>query len=391
MIQGTEEGRPDRTFVPFAFVQVIAEGIPADPVEGLEGDTLSPYNDAYAAFNVLSGDDVRHGVSVRRARLGVRGAVPNTDQNISYFFAAEFGSNPVTAGGELFALMDASVTFRTPVANVRAGQFKLPLMDETIEAVHVTSDFANYSIVARRLIAERPVEGEFLVGRPNGFRDVGVQFFDAHLLGDVELGYAVMLANGRPRELDATSAKDVVGRVQLSWLLDERRMHPERDELSFWGWGQWGERDYLAGEKMRLRVGGGAQIRVGGARGRIEGVYADGMLTGGNKPPFPGQALSVLPDGEAWGATSLVGWRFDNPLELDLGANILHQEPDGGPNERIFWEGIVGAQWFFTPRAKLLANVAFRGIEAPNPASPNVERILETMGPRFSLQATVRF
>ncbi len=392
MIQGSEEGRPDRAFVPFAFLQVVAEGIPASPVDGLEANALVPFNGRFAAFNVLSGEDVRYGLGVRRARVGVRGAVPKTDQAIVYFLAAEFGANAVTAGGERFALMDASVTFRTPVTFIRAGQFKLPLMDETLEAVHVTTDLVNYSIVARRLIVERPIDAEYLVGPANGFRDVGVELFGAPLLGNVELGYALMLANGRPGTLDPTSHKDIIGRLQLSWLWDtKKRFKARRDEVSLFGWSQWGKRNYLDGQKTRFRAGVGAQLQRKSLRVRLEGVWADGLITGGRKPAFAGEPLVVLPDATAYGVTSLVGWRFDNPLEVDLAANLLHQEPGGGPNERIFWEGIVGAQWFFTPRAKLMFNAALRGIEAPNPASADVDRILQTVAPRFSLEATVAF
>ena len=106
------------------------------------------------------------------------------------------------------------------------------------------------------------------------------------------------------------------GRLQLAWLLDERALHPERDELAFYVWGLTGERDVTAAQRVRRTR----------APPRPWPAYAGG-------PPCPGSPLAQVADGEAWGATALAGFRPIPALELDLGINRLHTLPDGGVDQ----------------------------------------------------------
>ena len=390
MIQGTEEGRPDKPLQPFGFLQVLAEGVIAGPVEGLESDALDGYNGELAAFNILSRGDAPWRISVRRARLGVRGSIPKTDQTVNYFFAAELGTNGATIGQPI-ALMDASLTFNAPFLRVRAGQFKLPAMDETLEAVHVAGDRANYSIVARQLVLERSIQNGRFQGAVNGFRDVGIQLFDAYKFGDIELSWAAMGASGRPGPFEFDRSLDGIGRLQVSWLLgDRRQFHPKRDELSGFVWGQAGSREVDGEEIPRLRVGGGTQLRTNGWRARLEAVWADGVLPAGTTPPFAGNPIPVLADATAVGGTTLLGYRPTDAIEFDLFFDVLHRRPEDPAGERLFADTTLGVQWFISSHAKLMANAALRHIGAPN-ASTDVQRIISSIGPRFSLQATGHF
>ncbi len=388
--QGTEEGRPDKPFLPWGFLQIVAEGIVAEPVEGLEAPALQPFEGRYAAFNVLSGDDGRLSFSVRRARIGARGAVPGTDQRVSWFVALEAGDNAMTLDDPVI-ITDASVTLSSPWGpRLRLGQFKLPTMDETLEAVQLTSDTLNFSPVATRLMLERPIEGDAFVGNAYGFRDVGAQLFDTVRAGDLELTWAAMVSNGRTGSLNDDSGLDLTGRLQLAWVLDERRLHPDRQEVAVFAWGQRGEREVAGDQVTRLRAGGGAHLRLGPGRLRAEAVWADGVLFGGPKPPFPGQPLAVVAEGDAWGYTLLGGLQVLGPFEIDAALSQVFHLPDGGPDERTFLEATLGAQWFISPEAKLMAAFTWRDIDAPQ-AAGDASTILETVGPRMGLQATVRF
>ncbi len=216
--------------------------------------------------------------------------------------------------------------------------------------------------------------------------------FDTVALGPLRLSYAATLTNGAPRTLDGDDDKDIGARLQLAWLPKPKQENkPERDELALFGWALSGKREVTPDRReRRLRAGGGAQLRSGPLRVRVEGVYAKGVLPTGASPPFAGQPVAVSPDGDAWGMTALIGTRITPELEADVALHRLDQEPDGGPARRIFWESVFGAQWFFSPKAKVAANLALRRIEAPE-ASADARRIVGTIAPKAGIQATVRY
>lgn len=395
MLQSTERGRADQGLKVWGFAQLLGEAIIAEPVTGLSSPTLEPYNGRYASFNVLSGPSTRTSFSVRRLRLGVRGAIPETAQRVSYFVAAELGQNALTEASAV-QLVDASVTFDLHEAfRVRVGQFKLPLADETLEGNPYTADMINLSNVVVALLHERQiVEG---VVRPggSGTRDLGVQLSGSPRLGFMgrpELAWALGLTNGRQGGLDDHDAKDLSGRVQLAWLLDDEPLRAERDELALYMWALSGERAVTAQEVVRrTRAGAGAQWRWRQRlRLRLEGLWAQGALIMGPRPPFPGNARAVVFDGEAWGVTGLASFRPIPKVELNLGLNRLHTLPDHGADERIGWEEVAGVQCFVHPKAKLMFNFALRQTYAPE-GSADLKAILATQGPRQSLQITATF
>ncbi len=105
---------------------------------------------------------------MRRVRLGLRGSVPDTDQAINYFAAVELGQNAATSDGP--ALMDASVTFNSPWGpRLRAGQFKLAMMDETLEAVHVSADLIDFLSLRRGYFRNAGSKMASKWGRPTPF------------------------------------------------------------------------------------------------------------------------------------------------------------------------------------------------------------------------------
>jgi hypothetical protein len=389
ILQSTERGREDQGVAVWGFAQLLGEAIVAEPVEGLlvAGASLASQNGRYASFNVLSGEDTRASFSVRRLRLGVRGAIPKTDQRVVYFVAAEYGQNAMTEA-DAVKLVDASVSFDLHEAlRVRVGQFKLPLADESLESNPNTADLINLSNVTATLLHERPVAGGVVAPGATGTRDTGVQLSGSLRWDQLELAWAAGLSNGRAGALDDNNAKDLSARLQLAWLLDGAPLRAERDELAVYVWGLTGIR---AANVRRTRLGGGVQWRWQQRwRLRAEGMWADGALILGPKPAFPGNARAFVEDGTAWGITGLAGFRPIPALELDLGANRLHTLP-GEADARISWEQIAGVQWFAHPNAKVMLNGALRQTYAPR-GSDDAKRILATQGPRISLQVTATF
>jgi hypothetical protein len=389
MIQGTEEGHEERHLAWYGFVQPLYEAILADEVTGLSG-ALEPYEGRPIAVNTLGGGDAQSTFSIRRARLGVRGLAPGAEELVNYHFSVEAGINGLTLGDGV-RIADASVTLSSPWGpRLRFGQFKLPTADEAIEAVHVSADLVNYSPVVARLLSERPVTDGIVAGPAYGFRDIGVELFNAPTIGDVEIGYAAFVSNGRMGGFDFDPYVDVGGKLQLSWLLDDRQHHPERDELSLAVWGLTGKRRLEPGRvKDRHRAGTSLQFRLAPVRLRIEGLWGEGVIPGGPSPPFRGNAVGLLDDPVAYGGTLLSGVRPVSWLEGDLGLNYLRVAP-GGAAERVSWEAVMGLQFFASGSAKLAVDFALRRIEAPH-AATEVQRLLDTVGPRVSVQATVRF
>src|SRR5690606_7849867 len=105
---------------PFGAVQVTGEGVLAAPVRGLS-PALASFDGRRAAFNVVSPDGASWGISVRRARPGLRGAIPGTGGRASYYLLAELGTAPIARDGPTLA--DAAITLSyVPGARIRFGQ-----------------------------------------------------------------------------------------------------------------------------------------------------------------------------------------------------------------------------------------------------------------------------
>lgn len=89
---GSEEGRKD-ALMPWGFAQLLMESTPwTTPVTGLQAPGLAPHEGSHLAAELTEPFDL----SVRRARLGVRGGVPGTAQQLVVFAAVEAGMNALT-------------------------------------------------------------------------------------------------------------------------------------------------------------------------------------------------------------------------------------------------------------------------------------------------------
>ncbi|HUX63354.1 hypothetical protein [Sulfuricella sp.] len=198
-------------------------GIPATVVSPVNGANvavpaaLRAYNGQTALFNLV-GPDLAHSDQLQmfRARPGVRGVIPGTDEKINYFALAELGNNALTRERQA-VLTDATVTFNyIPGARIRVGLGRLPLGEEAMQGVQIM-DYINFTTVTDQLLNERfvapyvnapgrtspavvgaPMAMSQLKGAFGGFRDVGVEVYDWFNRGRWEYAYALMAsqANG---------------------------------------------------------------------------------------------------------------------------------------------------------------------------------------------------
>ncbi len=387
---GTEEGTPDQPFRPIGFVQIVGEGSSGARVSGLESKALSRFNGARPTFNSVGDSDSSLGLYVRRARFGLRGSVPKTNQGITYFITTEFGTVALNRGTTA-RLVDGSITFSLiPGARVRVGQFKLPTMDETVEANPISAEFINLSNVALGLMLENKVEKGAYVGGAYGFRDVGVQVFDTFQRRNIALAYAFMVSNGRFGGVDDDNYKDVTARVTASWVFSGKPSDPHRQELSLFAWGQHGSRAFGERRYERVREGIGVHLEKEPIRVRAELVYGSGMLVLGPNPPFAGEPIAVAPEGRALGGYVQARVRLFGRLLVALRYDQLHRQLDQGPALRVLRTLTPALEWDFTPRAKLMLNYEKRWLGAPH-ANADAQRIVETVADRVLLQATVTF
>ncbi len=383
-LQGTEPDNPDKAKLRgWGFLQMTADGIIADPVEGLVSEGLAPYNGEKATFNLVGPDSRSAAVYLRRVRAGMRGEIPGTNGLLSTFAAVELGFLPLTlaADGWRPALMDASFSVHGPKnISLRVGRMKAPLADESLESVQGTADLIVFSQPVRALLMERNTASGMPEGRVNGFRDDGAQLFGAHHFGMTELSWAAFVGQGGTLQGPGDAGWDVIGRVQVARLFDESQVrNPLREEVSLWAFGQTGQRavgeDDLAG---RHRVGVGTQVRKGPIRFRSEFLWGQGVLNSGQAPPFPGGSQTLDVDGTGWGLNSLA---MATVGPVDFGAAYAHyaRNPGDTAEYRSFDEltGIV--QWNPLPVLWLNGNVAWRQGNAPN-GPADAQTILDTYG-----------
>lgn len=390
IVLATEEEAPDLAFRPIGFVQAVAEGTSGARVEGLQSKALARYEGARPTFNTVGDGDASYGFALRRARFGLRGSVPATQKRITYFLTVELGTVALVrdAGARI---PDASITFSLiPGARVRVGQFKLPIMDETVEANPISAEFINFSNVALGLALESKVVDGRYVGGAYGFRDVGVQVFDTFQRRKVALSYALMVSNGRVNAPEDDTAKDLTGRLTAAWVFKGKPSDPHRQELSLFAWGQHGTRLYAGQRYPRVREGIGVHFEREPLRIRGELVYGSGMLVLGPTPPFVGEPIAVAPEGRALGGYLQARVRLFGKLLVGARYDELHRQLGQGPALRVLRTVTGALEWDFTPRAKVMLNYEKRFLGAPG-ASVDAQTIADTLSDRVLAQATVVF
>ncbi len=390
MLQGTELAADPAPVRPWGFVQALGEGVAfGSPVDGLSAESLQAFNGERASFNRVGTGDATWGLSIRRARAGLRGAIPKTDGRVAWMLAAELGDNQLTRLDPV-VLTDASITFSyIPGARIRVGQFKLPLGEEALEMNPLAAEFVNFSSATSQLLLESSSVAGVYTSGASGFRDLGVQVFDSFEVGSGAISYAAMLSNGRMGTLEMDDDKDLTARLVWAPFVWGEREETHRDELSVFGFWQQGPREIDGEQVARIRRGGGVQLEKAGWRARIEVIQASGAIEAGSNPPFPGQPVLVVGEGEALG-----GYAFLHAERGIVGGGLRYDELwrllDSPVDTRIFRMLTADLQLELTPRVRVMLDYERRWLSAPD-GSADAQAIVATIGDRISIQSGVVF
>lgn len=420
MLQGTERpGAAPRAKV-WGFLQPEYQSTDGTPI------AAGYFDGNKAIFNQVRPDlDTDSDLNVLRARIGVRGVSMPLDSNVNYFFLAETGNNGVTRhgndGSAGMRMTDASITINNiKGARIRIGQFKAPLGDEALQAIHVF-DYINFTGATNGLILERFFDGDgsgtrVIPGAPptvvnsgdanlqNGgvgaFRDVGIQVFDTFKMGQWEHSYAVMQGNGNGvNRGDNDQYKDTYVYYAAEQVYGGKG--PKRQGLKAYVWNVDGKRTLTtegAGVYDRTRTGVGINFRKGKQRAAFEYITAEGMIFNGTDggavagdtiTKGPGTALAsfnVATDGEADGFYIHYGYAITPKVELDIRHDVYNRFTNSVTGERTFTTTTLGAQYWLNKKSHLTINYELRDAEAPGLASThNANKILDGMDDRLSI------
>lgn len=376
-------------------------GIPATVVSPVNGANipvpggLRAYNGQTALFNLV-GPDLADGDQLRmfRARPGVRGVIPGTNEKINYFALAEFGNNALTREKQA-VMSDATVTFNyIPGARIRVGLGRLPLGEEAMQGVQIM-DYINFTSVSDQLLNERfvkpyanasrthaavvgaPLAMSKLDGAFGGFRDVGVEVYDWFNRGRWEYAYALMLsrANGISFSDDLNPGNhDVTGRVQATYVFQGRG--PRRDDVTAYAWHQEGKRAFGSTDYNRMREGIGARYQNHGLRVGGEYIRAKGMIYVAPTPQFndigapafePVDYVALDSSNKADGYYVDLGWKFAPKWEVDMRYDELSKMTNSAYDERKISTLTLGGQYFYSPKVRFALNYEIRDIKVVHP------------------------
>ena len=404
-LQGNEAPNAP-AFRVFGFVQPTYTYIDAAPISTLQG-AAAVFNGKYSTLNLNWPNlEQPQQLQVLRAGLGARGKL--TDE-INYFVALDAGQNGTTYYHDV-VLTDASLTFNfIPGARVRAGLFKLPTSDEALLAVNTSSPYVYNSNAVLYLLVGLPVQSSGAVNTSgvssanlssgfSGYRDWGVQVYDWFNQGQWEYSYAAMVSNGSAIDNpgDDDSRKDVTLRLQTSYLFGGQG--PNREDVSAFVWRQNGSRLFGTQHYPMVREGLGLKYLQGNYRATAEYLRADGMVVGGQAPPFVGQPFAVGVNEKAGGWYAEGGWRFLPQWELDMRYDYLDFMTQNLANEREFATTTLGVQYFINPATHVIFNYEWRSMKVSNPlaiaagaARNNALAIADNLGNRASVQLTWSF
>ena len=418
----------------WGFVQPTYTHVESQAVQGITAPAgLVPYN-GHTYLGNLVGPDLTHSDQLQmfRARPGVRGVIPGTDEKINYFVLAELGNNGLTRDRHA-VLTDASVTFNhIPGARIRAGLGRLPLGEEAMTGVQVL-DYINFSSVTDQLLNERfvtpyanaarthsPILGvQFkqskLTGAVAGFRDVGVEVYDWFTRDKMEYSYAVMLSQGNGIGFSNDNRGgnyDTTARLQAAYVFGGSG--PRREDVTAYIWHQEGKRAYNGSDYTRVREGVGAKYLRNGLRVSGEYIRAKGMIYIAQTPQFndagapafePVDLMAVEASNKADGYYLDLGWRFSPKWEADLRYDELNKMTNSAFDERKSTTWTLGGQYFHSPNLRFAVNYEIRSVKVPHmdahgttgtPAQwatqlNDFKTILDTTGNRLSAQLTYVF
>jgi hypothetical protein len=423
------------------------------PVEGIKTPPqLSAYNGQTALFNLV-GPDLSHKdqVQIFRARPGVRGVIPGTEQKFNYFVLAEFGNNGLTEvwDGRSFkyhpVLTDATLTYNTPITRIRVGLGRLPLGEEAMLG-EPAMDYVNLTSVSDQLLNERFVVpyysgrpevpmlgvpmtqttnngtpilsgcvnpgkncvGATLNGSVGAFRDFGVEAYDWFNQGNWEYSYALMLSDGNGIDYNNNSNYDVTGRLQASYIFGGSGA--KRQDASVYAWHQGGQRGYNGQDYSRIREGVGAKylnnnVRVGGEYIRAKGMIYYGVVAPFNDigaPAFePVDQMALASSNKADGYYLDLGWMFMPKWEAEMRYDTLDKLTNSAYDERKASTMTYGLQYFHSSNLRFVVDYEVRQQKVVNPAAwttPNqltqltdAAIIAGSIGNRLDVQLTYSF
>lgn len=350
------------------------------------------------------------------ARLGIRGRL--FDGKLNYWLSPLAGDNGISQNGTPnVKFTDISATLNViPHARIRLGQFKFPGSEEGLQPA-VLRDYVVATDVSKQIVNERFYDTD---GTPknnandsesplSGWRDTGVQVFDAFRTGDWEHTYAVMAGTGTGLAIYNGSGNDRPD-WHLYWSseLVFGGKGPFRQGLKLTGWYQDGKREIRTGASQlkdtfdRKRYGLGATFRRGPWRAAAEYVKADGMIANGTDAvSVPGSisnngsqvsSFNVLPDNEADGWYLDGGYSFFKKLELRARYDRLNRGTDSAETERRFQTLTLGLTYRHNKHVRVLADYLFRDIEAPGLSGNTIpNQILDDVDDLFAVRLWAKF
>lgn len=383
MLQGTEPKNAPKIRV-FGFVSAEYQRTSNSPIA--EG----PWKGQPLVLNRIP-PDLKNSAAIQfpLLRVGIRGRL--LDGKLNYWASPLAGDNAISKGGNPnLKFTDVSATFNLiPHARVRVGQFKTPGQEEGITPARLR-DYVNPAAVSRQVVNERHFNSDGTRtdddnqpdGEPSGFRDLGVQVFDAFKTDEWEHTYAVMAGSGEGLALyrgTGSGRPDWYAYWSSEWVIGGKG--PFRDGFKLFVWYQNGERDLRVGQAQqkedfdRERYGIGATYRRGPWRGAAEWVGADGVIFNGTDSAVRAGARSnngrlissfnVLPDDEANGWYLDLGYTFFQKWEIRGRYDRLDRGTKERATERRFQTMTVGLTYRHNKALRLLADYEFRDVEAP--------------------------
>jgi hypothetical protein len=394
---------------------------------------LAAYNGKTPQFNKVGPDlNSRDQLQIFRARPGLRGVMPGTDEKINYFLLAELGNNGLTRERSPI-LSDASVSFNyIPGARIRAGLGRLPIGEEAMLG-EPAMDYINFTGVTDGLLNERfvnpyvntarthaPVLGVQLrqsqvVGAAGAFRDVGIEAYDWFTHEQWEYAYGLMVSQGNGVSFDSAANSgnhDVTGRLQASYIFGGKG--PRREDITVFAWRQSGDRAYAGSNYSRVREGVGAKYVQGSLRVSGEYIRGKGMIYVGKNPPFsdigapafePVDQMAVESSNESSGYYLDMGWKLAPKWEADVRYDLFDKMSNSAFDERIAKTWTIGGQYFYSPALRLVVNYEFRTLTTPDVTTPGASGtalaqqtqladariVADSMGSRLSAQLTYQF
>ncbi len=407
MLQGTEkQGTAPRAKV-WGFMQPSYQKDTSD-ITGPEATRIGPNLEKQSQFQL------------QRARIGVRGQAFPLDNNINYFFLAEFGQNAITDGGaygqqQAVKLTDASVTFNhIPGARIRFGLFKTPANEEMYQGIF-TFDYINFTDVTNQMMLERFAKGVNSTADANGTvaateadwgsfgaaRDIGVQVFDSFKSNGWDHSYSVMLGNGNGLSTGGTAEGED---LYLYWSSEKSLpggVGPWAHGLKMFAWSISGQRkldmtdDGVANKVVydRKRSGLGVKYRHQDWRVVAEYLKGEGMIFQG--PEKPGLAIGPFQDlnGESDGYNIDVGYYIPGTKwEVDLRYDVYNRSKTHSRISAEFKSITYGLQYHLNRKTRLTLNYTTRDAKATSATAPaSFKAGLAGIENRLAVQATVVF